>query len=90
MSMPLSAVSGSIPLQIVRPAEAQRITGLPRSVFYAKQKINDHLYDPTFPKSVKLGARARGYILQELQSWIEARMLERTSALNSVVGGGAN
>jgi prophage regulatory protein len=47
-------------------------TGLGRSSLYAAIKRGD------FPVPVKIGARAVGFIAQEVDAWIAAKVAKRT------------
>lgn len=62
------------------PAHAQRIlrlpdvelrTGLRKSSLYDRMKAGD------FPQSVRLGARARGWLSSEVDEWIAATAARR-------------
>lgn len=56
---------------IIRLPDVIRITGLSRAVIY--QQISDG----AFPKQIKLSTRASGWLNSEIQSWLQARVLER-------------
>ncbi len=49
---------------IIRLKEVQRRTGLPRSSIYEKGSRK------TFPKPIKLGERAAGWYLSDVENWI--------------------
>ena len=53
---------------ILRPKKAQQKLGIGRTQFYELRK-----QDPTFPKFVTLGARARGQFEHELDAWLESK-----------------
>ena len=55
---------------ILRLPEVSSKTGLSRSTIYARIKAD------TFPMPIPLGARAMGFIDQEIDDWIEARIRE--------------
>lgn len=38
-----------------------------------------------FPKSVKLGARAKGWVLSEVNDWITARIADRDGGISHVL-----
>ena len=63
--------------RILRMAEVKTITGLSRSSIYEMMKCNQ------FPKSIKIGKRAIGWISAEIFSWIEGRVKSRTTVNNS-------
>ena len=55
-------------VRIVKREELQNITGLSRSSIYAKIKNEE------FPKAIKLGTRAVGWIESEVQAWLQERI----------------
>lgn len=57
--------------RFLRLPEVKQRTGLGRSTIYET---------PGFPKPVKLGARAVGWLDTELEAWIEARISQREAA----------
>lgn len=52
----------------LRRADVERLTGLSISTLYRLAKVGD------FPKPVKIGARASGWIAGEVEAWIERRV----------------
>lgn len=58
-------------MKIIRLPEVVRMTGLARSTVYK------YMAEQRFPKQIKLGARAAGWLLTEIEEWIEARVAER-------------
>ena len=52
---------------ILRPKRAQKKLDVGHSMFYELAKR------PDFPRSISLGARARGYFEHELDAWLESR-----------------
>jgi prophage regulatory protein len=59
------------PRRFVRLAEVLRTTGLPRATLY-------ELIDKRrFPRQVRLGGKAVGWIEGEVQDWLQARISER-------------
>ncbi len=53
---------------IIRLPQVIQRTALSRSNIYAKMKSGD------FPSSISLGARAIGFLSNEIDAWIEARI----------------
>lgn len=51
------------PQNILRRVEIERMTGLPKSSLYAK------IASGTFPKPVKLSARAVGWLEKDIVDW---------------------
>ncbi|MNR68516.1 Prophage CP4-57 regulatory protein (AlpA) [compost metagenome] len=48
--------------------------GLGRSTIYDRMDVQSPRYDATFPKPIKLGAAAIGWIDSEITTWIEQRI----------------
>jgi prophage regulatory protein len=67
------ATQPKITQRIIKRPQVEHDTGLKRSSIYNKLNPKSPQYDPTFPKSIKLGARAIGFIESEVQAWIESR-----------------
>lgn len=65
-------------LQILRLPEVCDVTGLCRSMVY--QLESEH----RFPKRIKIGMRAVGWVAEEIQEWLEQQVTksrrERTAA----------
>jgi prophage regulatory protein len=53
---------------ILRRDEVERVTGLPRSTIYAKIASGE------FPKSIKLGARAVGWLEEDIAKWQQQKI----------------
>ena len=53
---------------ILRLPEVMKRTGLSRSSIYLKTSLNE------FPKSISLGARAIGWLEEEVNEWVEERI----------------
>lgn len=60
--------------RIIREKECKLITGIPTSTRY------EMISKGTFPRPIKLGARAVGWIYQEVNAFIEERKAERDEA----------
>ncbi|MEE8296385.1 MAG: AlpA family phage regulatory protein [Hyphomicrobium sp.] len=72
-----------MPDAILRLKAVRQITGLSRSTIYAKLDPHSKQYDPTFPHSVSLGARAVGFSEAEIRAWIAARIAARDVKLEA-------
>ena len=53
---------------VLRLPAVKAVTGRGRSSIYA---------DPTFPKPIKLGPRAVGWLKSEIDAWLESRIAAR-------------
>jgi prophage regulatory protein len=60
--------------KVLRRAEVERATGLPRSTLYSMMARN------LFPKPIRLGARAVGWLETDITAWQRARVSERDGA----------
>ena len=60
-------------LSILRRKQVEKRTGLSRSTIYLR------IYEGTFPRPIKLGARAVGWLENEIEAWLAERMEIRDS-----------
>lgn len=70
-------------LTILRRKQVEARVGLSRSAIYARLKPNPKRpgdYDPTFPKPISLGARSVGWVEEEVEAWLAARVSQRGTA----------
>lgn len=56
----------------IKPVKAK--TGLCRATIYNKLDPRSKYYDPHFPKRIRLGAAAVGWIEAEIDAWIASRV----------------
>jgi prophage regulatory protein len=56
---------------VMRRDAVERATGLPRSTIY------ELMTKGLFPRPIRLGARSVGWLENEIQSWLKARVVER-------------
>ena len=64
-------------ITILRRRQVEARTGLSRSTIYAKLRHNPERpgdYDPTFPRPIKIGAKAIGWISHEVDAWLAAQI----------------
>ncbi|MGH8049293.1 MAG: helix-turn-helix transcriptional regulator [Arenimonas sp.] len=61
-------------IQILRAKEVQSRIGIGRSSIYDFLNQKSSRYDGTFPKPIKLGTSAVGWIESEVDGWILRRM----------------
>jgi prophage regulatory protein len=67
-----------LPKRIVRCRHLTEIIGISRSTLYDWLNPKSPRFDPTFPKSIRLGAASVGWLLDEVLAWIAQRAKERT------------
>jgi prophage regulatory protein len=60
--------------RILRLKQLTERIGLGRSTIYDRMDTQSPRYDSTFPKPIKLGAAAVGWIDSEITTWIEQRI----------------
>ncbi|MBF6024850.1 AlpA family transcriptional regulator [Lysobacter niastensis] len=58
-------------MKIIRLPAVSEMTGLPRATIY------DHMAKGTFPKQLKIGPRAAGWVFTEVQAWVNERIARR-------------
>ncbi|PAU77056.1 AlpA family transcriptional regulator [Halovibrio salipaludis] len=61
-------------MRIIRLREVMEFTGLARSTIYKYVEAG------TFPQPVPLGGRSVGWVEQEVEEWVLARIEERDAA----------
>lgn len=64
----------SAPVTVLRRKQVEARTGLSRSTIYEKINTRSARYDPSFPKQIRLGKEAVGWIESEVNAWITARI----------------
>ncbi|MCK9780077.1 helix-turn-helix transcriptional regulator [Pseudomonas syringae] len=60
--------------RILRLKQVQERVGLGRSTIYDRINPKSPRYDSSFPKPIKLGASAVGWVESKVTLWIESRM----------------
>lgn len=68
---------------ILRRKQVEARTGCSRSSLYERINPRSPRYDPDFPKPIKLGAKAVGWVEKEINLWIESRIC---ATRNGIVG----
>jgi prophage regulatory protein len=64
----------SKPKGVAREPQRYELTGVPTSTWYELQAKG------LAPKPLPLGPRSRGWLIEELLAWVEARRAERDKA----------
>jgi prophage regulatory protein len=67
-----TTISKKEPIRILRRRQLEARLGVGRSTVYDWLRS-----DPTFPRPVRIGARAVGWVESEINGWLAARMAER-------------
>ncbi|MDH1799302.1 MULTISPECIES: helix-turn-helix transcriptional regulator [Acinetobacter] len=57
-------------IQIIRLPKVVEICGLSRSTVYEKLNPRSRRHDPTFPKPLRLGTSAIGWLQHEIEAWL--------------------
>ena len=61
-------------LKVLRLKDVQKRIGLSRSTIYDRLNPNSPRYDDSFPKPIKLGFSAIGWIEESVDHWILGRL----------------
>lgn len=65
--------TGEICVRIIRMNYLCKKIQSSRSGVYRRLDRNDSMYDPDFPRPIKLGSRSIGFLESEVDSWIFSR-----------------
>ncbi len=58
------------PVKILRIKELARYLSISVATIYDWLNPKSSRYDPTFPKQIKLGKAAAGFIIDEIDNWL--------------------
>jgi prophage regulatory protein len=72
-----SVGASKLPKGVAREPQRFQLTGVPTSTWYDLQNAG------LAPRPIKLGPRTVGWIIEELESWVEARKAERDARVAS-------
>ncbi|MGO9060073.1 MAG: helix-turn-helix transcriptional regulator [Candidatus Binataceae bacterium] len=64
--------------RILRPAEVAEMLGVHRITLWRMRGRGE------FPKPIKLGTRAKGFLESEVQAWLAGRVTDRDSGVQAV------
>ena len=65
-------------MKIIRLPKVLDMTGKSKSSQYAMINPKSATYDASFPKSVSIGLRSKGWIEQEVIDWVKQKMDARS------------
>jgi len=68
------AITNQERLSILRRKQVEKRTGLSRSTIYLR------IQEGTFPRPINLGVRAVGWLENEIEAWLAARMEIRNNS----------
>ncbi|ATR85623.1 phage transcriptional regulator, AlpA [Pseudomonas putida TRO1] len=74
--------SGKSTLRILRIRQLRECIGLSRSTIYDRLNPMSPRYDSTFPRPIKLGKFAVGWVEEDIYRWIESRIEEARKILS--------
>lgn len=63
-------------LRVLRIRQLRECIGLSRSTIYDRLNPMSPRYDSTFPKPIKLGGSAVGWLEEDIRRWIDFRLAE--------------
>lgn len=63
--------------RIINIQQLIECTGLSRSTIYELINPKSKYFDSTFPKQINLTANRVGWVAQEINDWLEAKIAER-------------
>lgn len=69
---------------VVRLPVVLQLTGLSKASVYEKLNPKGKHYDPTFPKQIEIGKRARGWRRQEILTWLQSKADARVDSKSNV------
>lgn len=63
--------------RVIKLQDVLELVSISKATHFAKLDEKSKSYDPTYPKPIKVGARAVRYVEQEIFDWLAARMEAR-------------
>lgn len=79
-SVPEKTLNSNESITILSVSEVCKKLGISRSYLYAKQRFNPNrptVYDPTFPKPIRLSKTRPAWFEHEIDEWLQSRAEER-------------
>lgn len=68
-----------IPRKVIRKYLAHKKLGIGRSTLALWLNPKSRYFDPTLPTQIFLGKNSAGFFEEDLDNWLESRMLYRSS-----------
>ncbi|WP_336038954.1 MULTISPECIES: AlpA family phage regulatory protein [Acinetobacter calcoaceticus/baumannii complex] len=65
--------------QILNIKQLIQITGLSRATIYSILDPKSKYYDETFPKQIHLSTNRVGWVAQEINEWIQLKIVQRVA-----------
>lgn len=63
-------------MRVLRLRQVQDRIGLSRSTIYDRMNVGSPRYDSTFPRPLKIGCSAVGWLEESVNDWIRSRMTD--------------
>ncbi|MBW3781475.1 AlpA family phage regulatory protein [Aeromonas veronii] len=64
-------------IKVLRIKDLMRKIGMARSTIYDRINPKSPRYDSSFPKPIKLGLSAVGWLEHEINAWVEKLIIQR-------------
>ena len=61
-------------MKVLRIRDLVERLGISRSSIYDKMNPSSSRYDDSFPKSILIGVKARGWLEEEIDQWLMAKL----------------
>ena len=61
-------------IKLIKVGEVLEILPFGKSTLFARLQESSAVYDPTFPKPVKLGGRGSWWVETEINRWLEKQL----------------
>lgn len=60
-------------LQIIRQWQLAELLGVAKSTLYTWQDPHSPQFDKSFPKKIRLGHRSVGWLLKDVELWLQSK-----------------
>lgn len=72
---------------VLRLSQVAALLGLSKRSIRGKTNPRDKMYDPSFPRPLRLTKGAPAWLREEIESWLKARCAERDQWPHTQTGG---